>query len=241
MRMKFLLLLLFMGGCVHRGQDIKPSANRTLSTPVKDNRAAVDEHATQICQVAEALEPETTLMVKTLAQKHELRLEGLKYRLKTKSSIVRKMRLIMKKGTPMEEVQIKDSFRYTMIVGDTPLGNYNEKVALVLQDLEKQGQKVSEVKNYWPDNDSYSGVNVSMQTPSNVFWELQFHTEGSYSVTKNTRDDYEELRDAKTSKSRKKELFIKMTNMWKKVKIPEGVLLPASLHHKEKILSRPIP
>ena len=128
-----------------------------------------------------------------------------------------------------------------MIVNDSPLGNYNDKVASVLKAIEEKKHQVLEVKNYWPDDDSYSGVNVVLMNPCGNYWELQFHTDASYAMTKNTREQYEELRDAKTAKKRKRELFLEMTRRWKSVAIPKDVLLPASLHLKEKILSHSLP
>ena len=67
-----------------------------------------------------------------------------------------------------------------------------------LQQLEQFGYSVVRLKNYWPRNDNYSGVNGVLTTPEGIEWELQFHTSASLNTQDATHAWYEEFRRANT-------------------------------------------
>jgi len=189
---------------------------------------------------AESAEPAVTARLKALAEAYGGRLVKLEHRLKTEGSATRKLRLKLAKrpGATPEQITLEDMLRYTMVVGDDPPGNYVAAVHDSLAQLEAEGHRVKELKNYWPQGDNYSGVNTILRTKAGMPWELQFHTPRSLEVQAATRAQYEELRQAKTPAARKRALFDAMTAAWDEVPLPAAVLEQSNLHEKEHIKHR---
>jgi hypothetical protein len=128
-----------------------------------------------------------------------------------------------------------------MRVDDEPPGHYLEAAKTTLAELEQRGHQVRTIKNYWPSDDNYSGLNCSLVAPEGVAWELQFHTSASFEVQSRTRDAYEELREVTTPVERKRELFDQMTRAWQAVPVPRDILQPGALHPGVEIRRRPRP
>jgi hypothetical protein len=131
--------------------------------------------------------------------------------------------------------------RYTMRLEDEPAGHYVEAGREVLRAVEAQGHRVEHLKNYWPRNDNYSGVNCVLRAPGGMKWELQFHTEASLAAAVTTRAWYEEMRRIDTPLARKRELFDEMTRVWNDVEVPKSALRPKAIHERAQILERPRP
>ena len=127
------------------------------------------------------------------------------------------------------------------VFDDEPSGFHVAAVRESLATLERDGQVVVRVKNYWPRGDSYSGINVVLRARSGTHWELQFHTPQSVATAATTRNWYEELRCVDTKLDRKRELFDKMTSEWNQVPIPKGILEPGALGAHDDIIERPRP
>jgi hypothetical protein len=140
----------------------------------------------------------------------------------------------------VEEPDIVDALRYTVILDDEPPGSYVIATRRLLAALEDEGHRVVRVKNYWPRGDNYSGVNTIMQA-GGLEWELQFHTTDSYRIQRETRALYEELRLEATPPDRKRELFDIMTTAWDAAAVPADVLEPHNMHEEEEIRDRPRP
>ena len=166
---------------------------------------------------------------------------GLDHRLKSIKSIRRKLRLRAGELGSPRDVELNDTLRYTFLIDDDPLGSHTKAVATILKAFEKNGHKVSRVKNYWPKGDNYSGINTVLESESGLLWELQFHTQGSLRVKTETRALYEEFRAEQTPILRKQELFDQISVQWETVPIPQAVLVPHSLHASEEIIDRPRP
>jgi hypothetical protein len=150
-------------------------------------------------------------------------------------------RLADESGHTLADVVIDDALRYTMRVDDQPPGHYLHTAKAVLEELEDHGHVVRTVKNYWPKEDNYSGLNCSLNTREGVAWELQLHTTASFELQSRTRDAYEELRRVATPLNRKRELFDQVTEAWQGVPIPEQILQPGAVHPKAEIHRRPRP
>ncbi len=218
----------------------------TSATPPANPPSNVDEvqlKAQALGDAAREAEPAVTKMLVALAEEKDGSMYKLKYRLKTYESTVRKLRLKQHAapGKPLEEIVIEDTLRYTMRFDDIPDGHYIASVQAVLQSLENSGHSVKRIKNYWPADDNYSGLNCVLKTPSGLPWELQFHTSESIAVQTTTRPLYEELRKIDTPLERKRKLFDEMTAAWNTVKIPFEVLVPKNLHQTEEIRTRDRP
>lgn len=203
----------------------------------------LDDRATQLTARAAEAEPAVTTMLVALAEQLGGEMYKLEYRLKSFDSTRRKLnkKLQHDPSRSIAELELDDTLRYTMRFEDQPPGHYVLSVQEVLTELEKHGHDVVRLKNYWPPDDNYSGVNGVLRAPSGLTWELQFHTAKSLEVQSETRDMYEELRKIGTPIERKRALFDAMTEAWSKVPIPERVLVPASLHATEEIRERPRP
>ena len=102
-----------------------------------------------------------------------------------------------------------------------------------MRSLESQGHQVRLVKNYWPQGDTYAGLNCVLALPDGFLWELQFHTIGSLAAIEEGHDLYEILRLPGTPLTEKQRLFDQLTTRWNWVRIPDGILEPQSVHPKE--------
>ena len=224
-----------------------PSASSTALTtsasPAPESLAAVEARVNELMAKAAAVEPTVT----TLLQRHATEVGGelikLKYRLKTKGSATRKVRARMAEDPKLapRQVVLDDCLRYTLQVADEPAGHHVEVIRRVLKALASEGHEVVRLKNYWPDDDNYSGVNSILRANNGLLWELQFHTPESIAAAATTRDWYEELRCVDTKLDRKRELFDKMTSEWNRVPIPQGILEPGALGAHDDIIERPRP
>ena len=189
------------------------------------------------------LEPELTKKLVSMAEARAGKMYKLDYRRKTLKSTQRKIHKILTENPDMrlEDVDIEDIVRYTMLIEDQPAGHHNRSIAEVLSTLEEMGHTVVKVKNYWPKGDNYSGINCVMRAPAGLTWELQFHTQASADANAATREMYEEMRLVTTPLARKQELFDTMSAVWESVPIPLGILTPGSVHVREVVKDRARP
>lgn len=191
--------------------------------------ASIARRAERMVARATAAEPPITALMRRVAADAGGELVGLDHRLKTQASTERKLRL------DRQRTDLDDSLRYTMRVADAPPGAYRAAIRSSLAALEAAGHEVLRVKNYWPDGDSYSGVNCVLRTADGLSWELQLHTPRSLQVQTETRQMYEELRRADTPAARKRALFDTMAAAWRRVPIPTGVLEQGVLHARDEL------
>ena len=205
--------------------------------------ADIDAKVKDYIARAAVLEPTLTPALVEMAETRGGKMFKLEYRLKSEKSTRRKIHKIVTEnpGLALDAVEIDDTVRYTMILEDTPPGHHNDSIRDILAAFEGKGHQVVKVKNYWPRNDNYSGVNSVLRAPDGLAWELQFHTSASVENNGKTRDMYEELRLVDTPLARKQELFDMMSATWEAVPIPQGILQPGSLHATEQIIDRPRP
>ena len=125
-------------------------------------------------------EPPVTKILLSIAAKCGGRLSGLEYRLKSESSIARKV-LDKTNGdaSQFESFCAKqnDWLRYTMIL-DTD--KYVDGVVATGAALAKKGIKESKMKNFWRktgEETDYMGINAIYHTKQGFPIELQFHTQ----------------------------------------------------------------
>jgi hypothetical protein len=191
---------------------------------------------------AAAVEPRVTPKLVAIANEMGGTMYKLEHRLKTQASTERKIRKeIASDGLALEDVVIDDALRYTMRIDDVPPGRHVQAIKRVIDELTAMGHQVVRLKNYWPTDDNYSGINGVFRAPGGLLWELQFHTTKSIEVQADTRAMYEELRRVDTPLERKRELFDAMTRAWQKVPVPKGILVEGALHPKAEILDRARP
>jgi len=192
---------------------------------------------------ARAAEPAVTARLQAIAQTQGAEFAGLEHKIKSLSSTISKLERIHAKDvdTPLDAIEVYDALRYTLLVADRPSGHHDAVINATLTALEEAGHEVRKVKNYWPRGDSYSGTNCILATADGLPWELQFHTPQSYEAKSSVHDDYDRMRDSATPSDERQRLFEKMKEMWERIPIPEGILVPGSLHANEEIRLLPAP
>jgi hypothetical protein len=253
MRMSWLVALCFAMSSLWMGCGGSASVTTKSSNPppalaeIEDTggHTAIDikSRAKAYMRRAGILEPELTKKLVAMAEARAGKMYKLEYRRKSLKSTRRKIEKILTEnpGMRIEDVDIEDIVRYTMLIGEEPAGHHNRSVAEVLSTLEEMGHTVVKVKNYWPKGDNYSGINTVMRAPAGLTWELQFHTQASADANSKTRTMYEEMRLLTTPLVRKQELFDLMSAVWESVPIPLGILTPGSLHVREIVKDRARP
>jgi hypothetical protein len=195
-----------------------------------------------LLEAAAAAEPSMTALVVAGADALDLELYGLEHRLKTRPSLERKIQTAMStEGLSAEDVVISDTLRYTVLLHDEPPGSYDATVAGLLSRAEVAGFEVVEVKNYWPEGDTYSGVNAVLVTCDGLLWEVQFHTVGSLAARLEGHELYEIFRLPTTRLAEKRRIFDVLRARWQWVQVPDGVLVPGSLHETESVILRERP
>lgn len=192
---------------------------------------------------ARAAEPVVTGKLQEIAQAQGGELAGLEHKIKSLSSTVSKVERLRDEepDTPLDAIEVYDVLRYTLLVPDSPPGHHDAAIRGALHALEDDGYEVRRVKNYWKRGDSYSGTNCTLATPDGLLWELQIHTPASYETKSATHDDYELMRNSSTPIAERRRLFEKMKKVWERIPIPEGILVPGSLHANEEIRLLPAP
>lgn len=228
---------LFAFGCT--------SVPAPLSAPTPDALAVSPEASTradELLAVATEIEPELTSLLTEGADRLDIQLYGLRFRVKSKSSLERKIQTHMRRdGTRAADVVIDDVLRYTALIEDDPPGRYDAAVADILRRADARGFAVERVKNYWPRGDTYSGINCVLSTPNGLLWELQFHTVGSLAAAQEGHHLYERFRLPTTPIRERRRLFDRMVDRWSWVIVPQGILEPHSVHAKEEIIRRERP
>ncbi len=220
-----------------------PSPASSLTPAPTPQPDPVEARAAELAAHAAAWEPRVTPLIVDLAKRLGGSTYKLEYRLKAADSILRKLRLRLTEDPTrqLSDVVIDDTLRYTLRFEDEPAGHHVAAIKQSLAALAAEGHQVARLKNYWPADDNYSGVNCVLRAPDGLLWELQFHTSRSLEAAAHTRAWYEELRRTDCARPRKQELFDLMTQEWNKVPIPAGILEPDALGPHEEIRDRPRP
>lgn len=159
---------------------------------------------------------------RSLAQQGlEPKFSGLRFRLKQKKSLKRKIADEYAKGefpsVAAAASSLSDAVRYTYVWDNA---NYVTGMQRTLGMLQDRDFKVRE-KNYWTRQD-YKGVNVAVTDRNGRNFELQFHTFSSVKVKEELHALYEKYRVSKNDRDRW-ELWNRMTRVAKKIEMPDDV------------------
>lgn len=129
------------------------------------------DEALAIYQNALNCEPYITEMMKGIAYELRVNLVGLENRVKEYESYFRKYESTHKR--------ISDIIRYTCIL---ELNVYIIKMNQILDKLKTNGYNINVIKNTWKQNSPYKGINVVLESPNNLLFEVQFHTKESFEL-----------------------------------------------------------
>jgi hypothetical protein len=97
------------------------------------------------------------------------------------------------RGRTAEEAfsEVKDVLRYTLQYQE---GKYSSSVRDDCERLKSEGFELAEFRNTWA-NEEYKGINSRWRIPdSGQLFEVQFHTEASFTAKQKTHTAYEQLR-----------------------------------------------
>ena len=206
------------------GTDVQAEASSEGDTTSQEDEQ-IGQIADEMIKQAEELEPAVTELMKSF-ESDTVHLEGLEFRIKSKSSLMEKIaRKVHEKGIEVEEAAagIADVLRYTMIINDD---EYVATTKNVLDSFVEQGYSVAEFENHWADVDyDYQGINTKLRSPEGLLIELQFHTPDSYDTKQNkTHRYYEIIRDENATEEEKAEASQRQHELFAQVPIPEGVM-----------------
>jgi len=124
--------------------------------------------------IAKKYESQITNNLKQLCKKHKGKLQGLNYKIKKHSKVINKLKL---KG---DNVELRDILRYSIVFETEKYtqGVYNIFTSMINNN--KYNTKHKWVKQKWCMGDMYQGINTSWIYNNAFVFELQFHTEESF-------------------------------------------------------------
>ena len=194
----------------------------TPNDPLADLKGRARPIAQTLYDKVKANEPGVSKVLQDMSSRLGGHLAGFEFRRKNLDSTFRK--LITKatdklKPKPPEKYgpEFPDALRYTMLFKPK---EYMGKTKETLDALEAAGHKVVEKSNMWSPGNTYKGVNVKMQTPDGLFWELQFHTPDSYRTKDRNHLMYEVSRSPEATKQDEAEAEWRMHDSWRAVETP---------------------
>ena len=209
---------------VRRFQE-KGSSKRTEAGK-KRYAHSIKDLADKVYNRASNLEPKISKDVISVFKKNGAKSYGLENRLKTKSSIVRKISDDSKKygSTSRAANSIKDAIRYTALSSDDDfVSNYNG----IKKSLEDLGYTETRCRNYFDlyrqGKSKHKQITTVYSDPNGNEFEIQFQTPSSIKAKESKTPIYEEARRPNVSSSRKSELEKQMDSLAKSVKNPKGV------------------
>lgn len=206
--------------------DYKPGTNappmhvNCRSTIVPDDKElgfedTPEEKAAELIQAGEKNESKITKDLGDVIGQSDMKLEGLKYKIKSLDSLTRKVT-----GEP--NANMRDVVRYTAISSADDLAK-NYSTALEL--MHKKGYTESAVKNYWTNTSNpYNGINTNFISPKGYEFELQFHTKESFELKNGKLHElYEKARVLDKKSSEVAELNKEMMLLSKRLTSPKDI------------------
>lgn len=194
-------------------KQIKQALTKVLDA--KSEILQINVKAEQLLSDARRVEEVVTSDISNIASSKGGIMEGLEFRLKTKSSLVRKL-FVDGVNTPMNDV-----LRYTTTF---EAESFTDGVFDVMKALQQKGYEIVNVKNTFEGGAVYKGINTNLREPSGQVFELQFHTPKSLDVKQTINHPlYEEYRILDPTTPRAQELFQEMVQNSSKIPEPGNV------------------
>lgn len=200
--------------------DVVSQGSKKESSQTKED---VDLSVSEIIAYSQKIEPKITSDLTSIMDKVGGKLVGLDFRLKSQSSLKRKIETEIADGFTHSQAvnKIRDAIRYTTVFKEKDFVTRYKAMQYLLA---IKGYKTIVVKNTWKNDSAYKGVNTFIQNENGDVFEMQYHTQQSFDV-KNwlLHKLYEKFRDLKTPIHEKEKLLLEMRKLSSKIKIPEGV------------------
>lgn len=194
---------------------------------IRKKRSKSDGYAARISKQAHLKEPRITRDVSSAIRAAGGSMYGLEHKLKTYSSIRRKIDTdALEKGIDVRQAakDIKDAVRYTSISSEK---NFVRNYSKVRQTLERKGYTEIRCKNYFSlyaqGKVKHKSVQSVFMDPSGYRFELQFQTPASQKAKDEKVPLYEERRKPGLSSQRQHELERQMDILAQRVPDPPGI------------------
>ncbi|HEW7730361.1 TPA: minor capsid protein [Streptococcus pneumoniae] len=188
----------------------------------QDTREAKEKfYSEQLLSKISGVEPKITSDMQRIAGENKL--AGLEFRKKTVESLSRKIiadSLVENISLSKAVSKINDALRYTTIFdSDT----FTEEYLKMKQKLIAEGYKIVKVKNTWPVDGPYKGVNTVVEKDG-INFEMQYHTQESFDLKNGSLHElYEKYRDTNTSDLERMKLFKEMLDLSNGLEIPKNI------------------
>lgn len=178
-------------------------------------------YSEQLLSKISGVEPKITSDMQRIAGENKL--AGLEFRKKTVESLSRKIiadSLVENISLSKAVSKINDALRYTTIFdSDT----FTEEYLKMKQKLVAEGYKIVKVKNTWPVDGPYKGVNTVVEKDG-INFEMQYHTQESFDLKNGSLHElYEKYRDTNTSDLERMKLFKEMLDLSNGLEIPKNI------------------
>ena len=200
--------------------DVVSPGSKKESSQTKED---VDLSVSEIIAYSQKIEPKITSDLTSIMDKVGGKLVGLDFRLKSQSSLKRKIETEIADGFTHSQAvnKIRDAIRYTTVFKEKDFVTRYKAMQYLLA---IKGYKTIVVKNTWKNDSAYKGVNTFIQNENGDVFEMQYHTQQSFDVKNGLLHKlYEKFRDLKTPIHEKEKLLLEMRKLSSKIKIPEGV------------------
>ncbi|MGD9622259.1 MAG: hypothetical protein AB7G47_19720 [Mycolicibacterium sp.] len=151
-------------------------------------------------------------------------LPGLRHRLKSPSSLARKIRTkAIERGLTPDQAaaSLDDTIRYT--VTTTRLGDLVPVLNAVVDRLTEQGWTVGSAEHSFLKGNPYKGIHLVLANNEGQRCEVQFHTEAALATKERGHIAYEAYRDLDIPAADRKRAYNRCVGLWDDVPTPPGL------------------
>ena len=205
--------------------DVVKTSSNEQEAPSESIKEDLSLSVDKIVEKSQKIEPIITADINNIAIKAGGKLVGLENRLKSPSSIKRKIEAEVADGfsKSLSLNKIRDAIRYTTVFKE---GDFVTRYKAMQYLLAIKGYKTIIVKNTWKNDSAYKGVNTFIQNEDGDVFEMQYHTQQSFDLKNGLLHKlYERFRDPKTPFHEKEKLLLEMRKLSSKIKVPKGIEL----------------
>lgn len=202
--------------------DVVSQGSKKESSQTKED---VDLSVSEIIAYSQKIEPKITSDLTSIMDKVGGKLVGLDFRLKSQSSLKRKIETEIADGFTHSQAvnKIRDAIRYTTVFKEKDFVTRYKAMQYLLA---IKGYKTIVVKNTWKNDSAYKGVNTFIQNENGDVFEMQYHTQQSFDLKNGLLHElYEQFRNPKTPFHEKEKLLLEMRKLSSKIKVPKGIEL----------------
>lgn len=214
-----------------KGNKVLPTSASTkggsvtsATSAAKDNRLIRSSKAAQKAyDKARRAEPKITKDLVNISKGLGMEMTGLKYSVKTASSVESKIKRKKPANEPDDKYirRMGDLVRYTQMGKHSDLGTNTVKT---IDALKKNGYKVTKVDNKYLDkNSDYKGIHLDVVSPTGQKFELQIHSKESMDVKNKLHPIYEKSRMMPNDSPKRLELENQMRAISATLPMPKGI------------------